>query len=269
MSENPLNSVKGIFNRNPKQNNKKNNKVLHAEKHRPNLKNQNVNLKNKNVKLNPKQIKKVKQMQANPNTGELSEMDAVLMKRMREIENVVGKLVADIQYLDSKNPAVSSKMTGMLIEMITNLWVIGNIAINYQENNQLTVLDNYLSNQEQKLLKFMENPKADALKIKNDLNEIKMCKKIVNDSLRPINSTVEYYNILMSKLSNWGFEIKNPIGQKYDAHMDIDVLAFEDANPNYKEPTITETKKPEIYFNNKKILKAQVVVTRAGAINKD
>lgn len=261
MGENHLNSVKGIFNRNSKQNNQNKN-VLHAEKCRPNLKNQNVN-------LNPNQLKKAKQMQANSNDGQLSEIDEVLMKRMREIENVVSKLVADIQYLDSKNPAVSSKMTGMLIEMITNLWVIGNIAINYQENNQLTIVDNFLSKQEQKLLNYMEDPKADALKIKNDLSEIKMCQKIVDDSIRPINSTVEYFNVLMLKLSNWGFEIKDPIGQKYDAYMDIDVFAFDDANPNFKEPIITETKKPEIYFNNKKILKAQVVVTRAGAKTKN
>lgn len=258
MSENPFNSVKGIFNRNPKINNQKDKNVVRNNR-------QGLNLKNQNLNLNPNQIKKAKQMQASQNNSELSEMDAVLMKRMREIENSVGKLVADIQYLDSKNPAVSSKMTGMLAEMITTLWKIGNIAINYQENNQLNIVNNFLAKQEQKLLKFMENPKVDALKVNQDLDEIRTCQKIVNDSLYPLNSVVEYYNVLMSKLSGWGFEIKNPIGQKYDAHMDIDVLTFEDANPNFKEPTITETKRPEIYFNNKKILKALVVVTRAGA----
>jgi hypothetical protein len=92
-----------------------------------------------------------------------------------------------------------------------------------------------------------------------------MCQKIINDSLRPITSTVEYYKVLMQKLSNWGFEIKDPIGQKYDAYMDIDVIAFEDGDPNLKVPTITETKKPEIYLNGNKLLKAQVIVTKAGA----
>lgn len=91
-----------------------------------------------------------------------------------------------------------------------------------------------------------------------------MCQKIINDSIRPINSTVEYYNLLMSKLSKWGFEVKDPIGQKYDVNMDIDLISFENPDPNLKEPTITETKKPEIYFKGNKILKAQVVVTKAG-----
>nr|WP_294999552.1 phosphoribosylaminoimidazolesuccinocarboxamide synthase [uncultured Methanobrevibacter sp.] len=265
MSDNPLDSVKGMFNRNNKGNsqNKKNKnqqRVRARAKQRPNLKN-----KGQFANLNQKPLNNLNQNAVPQKPEELSEMDTVVMQRMREIENVVGKLVADIQYLDSKNPAVSSKMTKIMVEMVTNLWVMGNIAIKYQKQNQLSVVTGYLSKQEEKLTHILENPKYDSVRVNDNLNEVKICQKIINDSLRPINSTVEYYNVLLSKLSNWGFEIKDPIGQKYDAYMDIDVLAFEDENPNLKVPTITETKKPEIYFNGKKVLKAQVVVTRAGA----
>lgn len=260
MVDKKLNSVKGLFNRNQKSNNTNKKKAMPKGKQKLNPNIQNIN-------LNQTQLKKAKQMQMNPNQKEMAELDSVVMTRMREIENTITKLVADVQFLDSKNPALSSKMTGMLVEMIINLWKIGNILIEYQENNQLAVVKDFLSKQEQKLLKILENPNVDVKKANMDLDEIKGCQKIVEDSLRPINTTVEYYNLLMSKLSNWGFEVKNPIGQKYDAYMDIDVLAFEEANPNFKEPMITETKKPEIYFKDNKILKAQVIVTRAGAEN--
>lgn len=249
MSENPLNSVKGIFNRNQKGNNTKN---------IPPRAKIDMNQINQNMLKNPKQAI------PNPNKKESSELDMIFINRMQEIEKVVAKLVKDIQVLDSKNPAISSKMNGILVEMIINIWKIGGIVTDYQENNQLGVVCNLLSNQEQELLKIMENPKADAAKLGKDLSEVQMCQKIINDSIRPINSTVEYYNLLMSKLSKWGFEVKDPIGQKYDVNMDIDLISFENPDPNLKEPTITETKKPEIYFKGNKILKAQVVVTKAG-----
>lgn len=256
MADRKLNSVRGLFNRNQNINN------TNIKKGMPNGK-QKLNPNIQNINLNQNQLKKAKQIRADSNQKEMSELDNVLVTRMREIENTVTKLVADVQFLDSKSPVLSSKMTRMLVEMITNLWNIGNILIEYQENNQLAVVSDFLSKQEQKLLKILKNSNADVKKVNNDLDEIKSCQIIMEDSLRPINTAVEYYNLLMSKLSNWGFEVKNPIGQKYDAYMDIDVLAFVEANPNFKEPMITETKKPEIYFNDNKILKAQVIVTRA------
>jgi hypothetical protein len=267
MADRRLNSVRGMFSKNQKNNPPK--KKVPKRYRAANKQKANANNLNQFANMDPKQLnlnkQKPAQKQPLQNQQEMSEMDRVLVQRMREIENTIGKLVADVQYLDSKNPAVSAKMTKMLVEMINTLWNIGNIAINYQKNNQLSLVDNQLKKQEQRILKIIEDPKKDSVNITNELNEVKMCQKIINDSLRPINSTVEYYNIIMSKLTKWGFEIKNPIGQKYDAHIDIDILAFEDADPNLKEPTITETKKPEIYLNNKKIQKAQVVVTKAGA----
>lgn len=281
MSDNPLKSMKGIFNRNPKENSPENKNIKKPKKTR--VKNQQRKKLN-NVDPFPnynQQSKKqfpLNQKAQNPNMAnqfdsnmpypqELSEMDKIFLKRMRVIEKEISKLVADVQYLDSKNPVVSSEMSRILVELITNVWKIGNIVTTYQEQNQLTIVTKYLSKHENRLLKIIEDPKKDSPHINDELKELRLCQKIINDSIHPINSSVEYYNVLMSKLSNWGFEVKNPTGQKYNVHIDMDVLAFEDPDPNLKEPMITETKKPEIYLNGNKLARAQVIVTKAGAKN--
>lgn len=265
MKDDRINSVKGMFNRNQKKTPKKKKPKRYRAADKQRAKPKNINpFGNSNLKQNnlPKQGQRQAPVQ---NQTELSPMDNVIKQRMQEIEKAVGKLVADVQYLDSKNPVVSSQMRKNLIELITTLWTIGKIAKNYQDNNQLSVVNNYLSKQEKGLMNMIENPKYDSVRISNELNEVKMCQKIIKDSLRPNNSIVEYYNVLMHKLSGWGFEIKDPIGQKYDAHMDINVIFFEEGDPNLKALTITETKKPEIYLNGNKILKAEVIVSRPGS----
>lgn len=263
MNEKRINSVKGIFNRNQK-NNLSNNRNVGRKNKPQNPKKAGNQKNNPYANLSPNQIKKLsKQNKPVPKQKELSELDTVLLQRMREIENVIGKLVADVQYLDSKNPVASSKMTKIVVELIYTLWTIGNIAIEYQKNNQMAVVNNLLLKNEKRLLKLIENPKTDTDKLKVELNEVRASKKIINDSLRPINITVDYYDMILLKLSSWGYEIKDPIGQKYDAYMDIDVLAFEDGDSDLKVPTITETKKPEIYYKDNKILRAQVIVTNS------
>ncbi|WP_298523265.1 hypothetical protein [uncultured Methanobrevibacter sp.] len=278
MSDNRFNSMKGIFNRNQNGNSPKNRNIKKPKRTpRKNQQMNNLNNDNPFVNFNKKQKQSaqnqnvpnqniIKQNAANiPNQRELSEMDTVLLKHMRAIEKEIGKLVADVQYLDSKNPVVSSEMNKILVELITNAWTIGNIVTTYQEQNELDKVTQFLSEHEKRILSIMENPNKNSPNITNELNEVRTCQKIINDSIRPINSTAEYYNLLMSKLSNWGFEVKNPIGQKYDVHMDMDILAFEDADPNLEVPIITETKKPEIYLNGNKLARAQVIVTKAGA----
>lgn len=278
MSDNRFNSMKGFFNKNqngnsPKKKNAKPPKRMRGKKPQGN----NIN-NNNNPFANFNKQKKIPQNQKVPNQNairpnaqnmpyqrELSEMDTVLLKHMRVIEKEIGKLVADVQYLDSKNPVVSSEMNKILVELITNLWKIGKIVTTYQEQNQLDRVNQYLSKHEKRALKIMEDPAKDYPNITKELDEIRMCQKIINDAIRPVNSTAEYYNLLISKLSNSGFEIKDPIGQKYNVHMDMDILAFEDADPNLEVPMITETRKPEIYLNGNKLARAEVIVTRAGA----
>ena len=74
MSENPLNSVKGIFNRNQKGNNTKN---------IPPRAKIDMNQINQNMLKNPKQAI------PNPNKKESSELDMIFINRMQEIEKVV------------------------------------------------------------------------------------------------------------------------------------------------------------------------------------
>lgn len=266
MNEKRINSVKGIFNRNSKNNLSNNNNI--SGKNKSYNPKKVGNRKNPYADLNPNQLKKLSnQSKPVPKQKELSELDTVLLQRMREIENVIGKLVADVQYLDSKTPAASSKMTKIVVELIYTLWTIGNIATEYQKNNQMAVVNNLLLKNEERLLKLIENPKTDTAKLTGELNEVRASKKIINDSLRPINIIVDYYEMIILKLSSWGYEIKDPIGQKYDAYMDIDVIAFENGGSDLKVPTITETKKPEIYYKDNKILRAQVIVTNSNTKN--
>ena len=247
MGKHPLNSMKGIFNRNQNENS-------------PNKK---KSIKRKQRKKNLNQIGTKQTPSDNEYQREFSELDKVYSQHIHKIENEIKALISDVQYLDSKNPVVSSQMKKIMVELITNLWVIGNTVRTYKEENQLTVVSQQLSKYEKIYLKQMEDPDVNP-NIINEFNNIKRCQKIINESLHPINSTLEYYEILMSKLYNWGFEVKNPKGQKYDIHMDMNILAFEKSDPNLEVPTITETKKPEIYLNGNKLAKAHVIVTRAG-----
>lgn len=68
----------------------------------------------------------------------------------------------------------------------------------------------------------------------------------------------------MVKLSKNGFEVKDRTGQKYTPGMSLDVLVFE-TDPQYKVNTITETIKPDIYYKDKLISRAQVIVTLANS----
>ncbi|MDO5825145.1 MAG: hypothetical protein Q4Q22_02085 [Methanosphaera sp.] len=250
--KNNHNPMKGLFKRNedkkyPKaKGNHKTRQVNHAP---------NQRIENK---------KGAKQNASNaPYQRELSEIDKVYLQHMREIETQIAKLISDVQYVDSKNPVVSSQMKKIMVELITNAWKIGNIVTTLKEENELADVSQLLSKYEKRYLKDIHDSK-DSLKAANELKSIKMCQNIINDSLHQISSTAEYYTILMSKLSDWGFEVKNPIGQKYNVHMDMDILAFEDSDPNLEVPVITETKKPEIYLNGNKIARAQVIVRKAG-----
>ena len=270
MGDNRFNSMKGFLNRNQKGNSQKNKNIKKPKTRGKKQQKNNLNDNNPFVNFNQKQLpqnQNISNQNVNnnmPYKKELSEIDTVLLKHIRAIEIEIGKLVEDVQYLDSKNPVVSSEMSKMLVELITNAWTIGNIVTTYQEQNQLDNVIQLLSKHEKRLLRVLEDSSKNSQNITNELNEVKSCQKIIKDAIRPINSTAEYYNLLMSKLSNWGFEVKNPIGQKYNVHMDMDILAFEDADPNLEVPMITETKKPEIYLNGNKLARAQVIVTKAG-----
>ena len=250
------NPMKGLFNRN-------------QEKKYPKNTNKNNKWNPKTKRVNHSPNKRIQNNGVNRNASnvasqrELSEVEKVYLQHIRVIENEIAKLVSDVQYLDSKNPVVSSDMKKIMVELITNAWKIGNIVTTLKEENELTVVSQLLSKYEKGYLKDMNDSKADSNTV-NELKSVKMCQKIINDSLHQINSTVEYYNVLMSKLSDWGFEIKNPIGQKYDVHLDMDILAFEDSDPNLEVPVITETRKPEIYLNGNKLARAQVIVRKAG-----
>ena len=237
MSDNRFNSMRGFFNKNqngnsPKKKNAKPPKRMRGKKPKNNVNNNNnpfanFNQNQKRVAQNqnvPNQNAMNQNAQNMPYQKELSEMDTVLLKHMRVIEKEIGKLVSDVQYLDSKNPVVSSDMKKILVELITNVWKIGKIVTDYQEQNQLDRVNQYLSKHEKRALKIMEDPTKDYPNITNELDEIRMCQKIVNDALRPINTTAEYYDVLMSKLSNRGFEVKDPTGQKHDIHMDMDII---------------------------------------------
>ena len=230
----------------------------------------NTDKRNPKIKaVNPASNKKTQNHGVRPNASnvasqrELSEVDKVYLQHTSVIEKEIAKLVTDVQYLDSKNPVVSSKMKKIMVELITNAWKIGNIVTTLKEENELASVSQLLSKYEKGYLEDINDSKADSNTV-NELKSVKTCQKIIDDSLHQINSTVEYYNILMSKLSDWGFEVKNPIGQKYDVHLDMDILAFEDSDPYLEVPIITETRKPEIYLNGNKLARAQVIVRKAG-----
>ena len=252
--KNNHNPMKGLFKRN--QDNKIPKNINNKRSHQGKLVNHASNQRmqyDKKVKSN-----------ASSASGqrELSEINKVYLQHMRVIEKEVANLISDVQYLDSKNPVVSSQMRNILVELIINAWKIGTIVTNLKEENELATVSQLLSKYEKDYSEILDF-KPDSL-VADELKSIKDCKRIINDSLHQINSTVEYYNILMMKLSDWGFEVKDPIGQEYDIHLDMDIIAFEEADANLEVPVITETKKPEIYLNGNKLSRAQVIVRKAG-----
>lgn len=261
MNENPLNSMKEILNINQNENTQKNDKKI---KKIPFKRGQKRN--NPNNKISPKNSKisnNVKNVPTTPYQREISEVDKVFIDHTRKIENEIVKLIQDIQYLDSKNPVVDSEIKKILVELINNVWIMGNTVKTFQEENDLSFVNQLLSKYEKIYMDKIDS--GGGKNYTKELKNIITCKNLINESSRTINSTIEYYNVLISKLSNWGLEVKNPTGQKYDVHMDIDLLTWEDPDPNLDVPMITETRKPEIYLNGNKLSKAQVIVTKAGS----
>ena len=165
------------------------------------------------------------------NQREVSELDNVYIQHMQKIQNEIEKLVRDVQYLDSKNPSVSSQMRSILVDLIINAWKIGNIVTSLKEENELAEVSALLSKYEKDILKAINESEADSATA-GELKSLKKCQSIINNSSHQINSMAEYYNILLSKLSDWGFEIRDPTGQEYDIHLDMDIIAFEDPDPD-------------------------------------
>ena len=151
------------------------------------------------------------------------------------------------------NEKLPPEIENVLVELISTIWTIGNTAIKYQNENQLSFLNDLLENCD----KILSNNTKDEI-------EIKKGQKVIKDSLRPIDSISRYYETLMVKLSKNGFEVKDRTGQKYTPGMSLDVLVFE-TDPQYKVNTITETIKPDIYYKDKLISRAQVIVTLANS----
>lgn len=343
---------KSFFNKNNKKDSKKKDKYSDAYKQVKNIQTNN--------KIQTQQANVNQQYPSNRIQRSSSAMEVVLNNRLLEVQQVLIGLVEDIQ---KSNPSFNE-----IAELITSLWKIGNRAKEYQENNQLSTLNDILSNQEKILLDNIEeiqskideisaadntaieadtsdetdieniqteidevivvdstsmdqdtdetesnvqmdesiiieedeiilenddenidivtqssaniieeetddlddvdddiqidelNQKIDELK--NQLEEIKKAKKIIKDSLRPIDSIVRQYEIILLKLTKFGFEIRDLTGDTYSVNKNIDVKAFEH-DSNIKEDIISETVKPEIYYKNQKILKAEVYVTLA------
>lgn len=166
------------------------------------------------------------------------------------------------------NQELPSEIENILVEIISTIWTIGNTAINYQNNNQLSFLNDLLENYEKILSNNINkaennsNNDSDSFELNKEEINFKNGQKIIKDSLRPIDSISRYYETLMVKLSKSGFEVKDRTGQKYTPGMSLDVLVFE-TNPQCKVNRITETIKPEIYYKDKLISRAQVIVTLA------
>lgn len=217
-----VNSLKSLINKNQKDNISKNNKT------HKNSKKRRVSSSVKKQRFTSHHEKKI--FQYHP--------------KKQKVSNKAGK---DLNQKQDLPPEIEK----ILVELILNIWTIGNAAIDYQKNNQLSFLNELLENYGRILEDNLENN-----------SNIEKGQKIIKNSLRPIESINRYYETLMVKLSKNNFEVKERTGQKYTPGMSLDVLVFE-SDPNYKFNMITETIKPEIYYKNKLISRAQVVVTLA------
>ncbi|MBE6493296.1 MAG: hypothetical protein E7Z84_01615 [Methanosphaera stadtmanae] len=282
---------KSFFNKNDKKDSKKNDKYSDAYKQVQNIQ---INKKNQTRQYNVNQ-----QYPSNRIKKSSSGMEIILNNRLSEVQQVLIGLVEDIQKSNPSLKEIAELITNLwkigntakeyqennqsatLNDILTNQEkiLLDNIDEIQNKIGQSSAVDDVVINRDtsdetesvdqmdEDIIVVDDDIQIEQLnqkinELKNQLEEIKQAKNIIKDSLRPINSIVRQYEIILLKLSKYGFEIRDLTGETYSVNKNIDVKAFEH-DSNIKEDIISETVKPEIYYKNQKILKAEVYVTLA------
>ncbi len=148
--------------------------------------------------------------------------------------------------LDTLNEEVETEESvpiDVLKEIILRVWRVNNRTNYYKDNNNIKRVE--------KMVKANDE---------FDDDEITYITKALKNSLKPIKYINKQSKAALNIFNENGFVVKDHTNTKYYDGMALDVLAFE-TSEEIEESTITETRKPSIFYNDELILNGEVIVT--------
>lgn len=168
------------------------------------------------------------------------------------------------------------------VDTVFNIWRMGKDAkLNYEDTKKRLdtiniILDQHVSFIQQVDMQFTKiNRKhgrvlkmngislkfADSFDAETYIRDVNNQKKSLDKTLTPLKNLSKKYDRTLKILQKNGFQIMEFDGKKFKDGMDIKVLGY-DSRLDIEEDIIVETVKPTIFFNDKKYLKGEVIVSK-------